>query len=133
MLDTNSDWYTFYQDGAKLHKTTRGSIKRPEIFTPLIIENLAAMSIEKYFMAIFLSKDRLPANHTLQDLYTEAQTFIALDPSLVEILEYMNSLQQICSVFEPTVIPAQESDIPKFLKAVEMVSDLAKEQLGIEA
>ncbi len=132
MLDTNKEWYTFYQDGVKLHKTTKGSIKRPEIFTPVIVENLAAMSIEKYFMAIFMSKDRLPANHTLQDLYTEAQTFMALDPSLVEILEYMNSLQQICSVLAPTIIPAQEEDIPKFIQAVDMVAALANKELEIE-
>lgn len=108
-------------------------MKRPEIFTPLLVENLAAMSIEKYFMAIFLSKNRLPYNHTLQDLYTEAQSFIDLDPSLVEILEYMHSLQQICSVFEPTTIPAHTSDIPKFIKAVDMVAILAKGELGLES
>jgi len=124
-----ADWETFYKDGKHFHQTAQGSVRRPEVFTPSIIENIAAMSIEKYFMAFFMHRGCLPRNHTLLDLLEEAQKMITLDPVLVESLKYMDSLQRICSVFEYTIIPPALSDVPRFLETLDAVARLVGPEL----
>jgi len=124
-----ADWETFYKDGKHFHQTAQGSVRRPEVFTPSIIENIAAMSIEKYFMAFFMHRGSLPRNHTLLDLVEEAQKLISMDPVLVESLKYMDSLQRICSVFEYTIIPPSQSDVPRFLETLDAVARLVGPEL----
>lgn len=119
------DWKTFYDEGKSYHKTAQGSVRRPEIFTPGIIQNLSAMSIEKYFMAIFMYRGLLPRNHTMSDLIWEAKKLFPLDPELEKILLYMDSLQAICSIDDFKITEPQPSDVPDFLKAVTMVASLA--------
>ena len=123
------DWNTFYIEGKQFHKTARGSVHRPEVFTPLIIENIAAMSIEKYFMAYFMHRGGLPHNHTLVDLLEEAQATLSMDPSLVESLRYMDSLQRICSAFNYSIIPPALSDVPRFLETLDAVARLVGPEL----
>ena len=124
-----ADWETFYTEGKRYHQTAQGSVRRPEVFTPSIIENIVAMSIEKYFMAFFMRRGSLPRNHTLLDLVEEAQKLISMDPVLVESLMYMDSLQRICSVFEYTIIPPERSDVPRFLEAIDGVARLVGPEL----
>ena len=125
-----ADWKAFYREGVQYHRTAQGSVRRPEVFTPTIIENLAAMSIEKYFMAIFMRRGILPRNHTLLDLMGEAKLYFPLDPILVDSLEYMDSLQRICSLFECEVSAPAANDVPRFLETVDRVARLALQELG---
>ena len=46
-------WREFYEEGQGFHRAARGGLKRPGVFTPEVVQNIAAMGIEKYFMAIF--------------------------------------------------------------------------------
>ena len=124
-----ADWETFYTEGKHFHQTAQGSVRRPEVFTPSIIENIVAMSIEKYFMAFFMHRGSLPRNHTLLDLVEEAQKMISIDPVLVESLKYMDSLQRICSVFDYTIIPPERSDVPRFLETLDAVARLVGPEL----
>lgn len=86
MALTLSDWEEFYRDGKSFHKRTRISVDQPQIYTPVLIQNLAAMSIEKYFMAIFMSRGFLPRNHTMSDFVEEIKQIIPIAPGLEEIL-----------------------------------------------
>jgi len=126
-----ADWKAFYKEGTQYHRTAQGSVRRPEVFTPEIIENLAAMSIEKYFMAIFMHRGILPKNHTLLDLMEEASLCFPLDPVLVESLTYMDSLQRICSLFECEITQPLPTDVPRFLEAIDLVAHLASQELGV--
>ena len=125
MALTLSDWEEFYRDGKSFHKRTRISVDQPQIYTPVLIQNLAAMSIEKYFMAIFMSRGFLPRNHTMSDFVEEIKQIIPIAPGLEEILLYMDSLQQICSVDNIKVTLPKEDDVPRFLEAVDEVEFLA--------
>jgi len=120
-----ADWNTFYSEGKSYHKTAQGSVLRPEVFTPGIIQNLAAMSIEKYFMAIFMYRGILPRNHTMADLLWEAKKLFPVDPELEKTLLYMDSLQAICSLDAFKITEPAKSDVPDFIRAIEIVAELA--------
>jgi hypothetical protein len=130
---STKNWQVFFDDGCGFHKTALGAVKRPEVFTPEIIQNIAAMGIEKYFMAIFTKRGQLPLNHTMTDLVNTAVSInLPIDRELMEILLYFDQLQQICSQDNFKIIQPSKSDIPKFLKALQDISTLAKKELQIE-
>ncbi len=125
-----SDWEQFYADGVRYHRTANGSVRRPKVFTPLLIENVAAMGIEKYFMAIFMHRGMLPNNHTMLDFIEAAKTVLDLPQEIVESLTYMDSLQRICSLETYSIIPPSTDDVPRFIAAIDAVANLARRELG---
>jgi len=131
MKAESADWVPFLEDGARYHRTAQGSVRRPEVFTPAIIQNVAAMGIEKYFMAIFLRRGTLPRNHTLSDLMKEASSFLIIEPDLAETLRFMDSLQRICSIDDYSIETPSESDVPRFLSALDAVARLAERELSL--
>lgn len=124
-----ADWNTFYTEGKGYHRTAQGSVRRPEVFTPGIIQNLAAMGIEKYFMAIFMHRGMLPRNHTMTDLIAEAKEHFTIDSTLEQTLLYMDSLQRICSMDDISITEPAPSDVPRFLSALDTVAALAEREL----
>lgn len=130
MKPTQADWEIFYLEGSRYHRTAQGSVRRPEVFTPVIVENIVAMGIEKYFMAIFMHRGTLPRNHTLLDLVEEASAFMTLDVELTDTLRYMDSLQKICSIYDISTTPPAPKDIPRFISAIDAVARLAETELG---
>ncbi|MDR3247849.1 MAG: hypothetical protein LBT39_03595 [Treponema sp.] len=127
-----SGWKDYFDEGRAYHKTVRGSLKRPQIFTPEIVQNIAAMGIEKYFMAIFMYRGVLPRNHTMEDFIYEIKSFLPLPVDLEESLRYFDSLQQICSIDDYRIIKPEPTDVPRFLEAIDRVAQLAEQELAKE-
>jgi hypothetical protein len=127
----DSVWKEFFEEGRGCHKTARGSVKRPQVFTPELVQNIAGMGIEKYFMAIFTHRGLLPQNHTMQDFVEETKAFMSLPRELEETLLYMDSLQSICSVFEFKITKPKAEDVPRFIAAIDTVALLAEQELGV--
>jgi hypothetical protein len=127
------DWKKFYDEGAAYHKTVRGSRKRPEVFTPEIVQNVAAMGIEKYFMSIFTRRGLLPRNHTMFDLLDEAKTFLTISEELEESLLYFDSLQSICSIDDIRIIKPKPDDVQRFCETIDRVAVLADQELALAA
>lgn len=125
-----ADWISFYEEGKSLHRTAQGSVRRPEVFTPTIILNIAAMSIEKYFMAIFRHRNTLPRNHAMRDLLDEARPFIPISGDLEATLLYMDSLQSICGLDTYRVEAPRAEDVPRFIEAIDEVALLSRAELG---
>jgi hypothetical protein len=130
LMERKKDWEVFFEDGLGYHKTVLGGLKRPEVFTPELIQNIAAMGIEKYFMAIFTHRGLLPRNHTMTDLVEEYKTIGELSQELEASLLYFDSLQSICSIDDYTIIKPDLLDVPRFLDAVNRVAVLAGEETG---
>jgi hypothetical protein len=130
MLDSN-EWKGFYDAGRAFHKTARGGLGRPEVFTPEIIQNIAAMAIEKYFMAIFTHRGILPRNHTMGDFLEEARNFMSLPAEFEETLRYMDSLQNICSVVDFKITRPKAADAPRFIEAADTLALLAERELAL--
>jgi hypothetical protein len=123
------DWEQFLEDGRAFHRTARGALERPEVFTPELVQNIAAMGIEKYFMAIFAYRGRLPRNHTMGDLIDEAKTFMAVPEELEASLRYFDSLQSICSLDYFMIKKPEPGDAPLFVEAVDRMASLAEREL----
>jgi HEPN domain-containing protein len=125
----NKAWQEFMEDGKAFHRTARGSLKRPEVFTPELVQNIAAMGIEKYFMAIFAHRGLLPRNHTMGDLLDEAKTFMAIPEDLEASLRYFDSLQAICSMDDFMITKPAPEEAPRFVEAIDRVAELAEQEL----
>ena len=126
MVSELADWKTFLEEGKKFHRTAQGSVRRPDVFTPAIIQNVAALGIEKYFMAVFAKRGMLPRNHTMTDLLEEAQGFITLSGETEQTLRYMDSLQRICSMDDFSIADPLPEDVPRFLEALDELQTLAE-------
>jgi hypothetical protein len=124
-----TDWEKFLEDGRAFHRTARGSLKRPAVFTPELVQNIAAMGIEKYFMAIFTHRGLLPRNHTMGDLIDEAKTFMTIPEDLEASLRYFDSLQSICSMDSYKITKPVPEEAPCFVEAIDRVAMLAEQEL----
>jgi hypothetical protein len=125
-----ADWEQFYEEARGFHKAARGGLKRPEVFTPSLVQNIAAMGIEKYFMSVFTRRGFLPRNHTMRDFVEETKSFTELPARLEESLLYFDSLQSICSVFDFRIVEPSGEDIPRFIEAIDGVALLAERELA---
>jgi hypothetical protein len=130
MEEKKQDWKQFFEDGQGFHRTVRGGLKRPAVFTPELIQNIAAMGIEKYFMSIFTHRGLLPQNHTMSDFVGEVKAFMTLPPDLEKSLLYFDSLQSICSIYDFTIIKPKPEDVPLFVDAIDRVSRLAEQEIA---
>jgi hypothetical protein len=129
-MEQKKDWEQFYADARGFHKTVRGGLKRPEVFTPGLVQNIAAMGIEKYFMAVFTRRGLLPRNHTMRDFVEEAACFLEFPEGLAESLLYFDSLQSICSIDDYNIITPSPEDVPRFVEAIDQVALLADRELA---
>jgi hypothetical protein len=127
-MNEKKDWELFLEEAKGYHKTVRGSVKRPEVFTPELIQNIAAMGIEKYFMSAFMRRGLLPRNHTMQDLVEEAKAFLPLSKALEEDLLYFDTLQSICSIDNIQIIKPRPGDVDRFVSAIDQVALLAEHE-----
>jgi hypothetical protein len=126
------EWKKFYDEGRAYHKTARGGLKRPEVFTPEIVQNIAAMGIEKYCMSIFMHRGTLPQNHTMEDFIEGLREFFPLPADLEGSLRYFDSLQQICSLDNYRITKPEAADLPRFLEAINRIALLAERELAGE-
>jgi hypothetical protein len=124
--EEKTTWELFFDEGRGFHRTVLGSLKRPEVFTPEIIQNVAAMGIEKYFMAIFTHRGLLPRNHTMGDFVEEVKDFLALPEGLEESLLYFDTLQNICSFDDFKITKPKPGDVKGFVAAINQVAALAE-------
>ncbi len=130
MVNEMVDWEVFLKEGRSYHRTAQGSVRRPEVFTPGIIQNLVAMGIEKYFMALFMKRGMLPRNHTMQDLLAEADGLFEINEETRKALLRMDELQRICSIDDFAIIEPTREDVPRFLAALDAIAALAERETG---
>lgn len=124
------DWEQFLEEGRAFHRAVRGGLKRPEVFTPDIIQNIAAMGIEKYFMAFFTHRGILPKNHTMTDFIEEIKPLRPLPAELEKKLRYFDALQSICSLDAFQITKPGAEDVERFTQAIDEVARLAEAELA---
>jgi hypothetical protein len=129
-MEEKRDWEQFLEDGRGFHRTVRGGLKRPGVFTPELIQNIAAMGIEKYFMAVFTHRGLLPQNHTMTDFIEEMKVIRPLPEGLEESLRYFDSLQSICSLEYFKIVKPGAEDVVRFVDAIDRVALLAEDELA---
>lgn len=119
-------WEDFLAEGDAYLKTGIGAhAKGRTVFTPEILYNIIAMSIEKLVMATLMKRGALPYNHTMYDL-VEAMDDV-FPESLADIREDLLGLdkyQEICDIDHYNIIPPDSNEIPGML-------DLAVQLQGV--
>lgn len=131
-MDDVQSWVVFYRDGCAFERTARGAVHRAHVFTPEILQNLVAMAIEKYFMAICLKRGQLPYNHTMADLLEAMKDKIVIPDETQKTLLYMDQLQQICSVELFHIEKPRAEDVSRFIDALTVVSELIQQEFANE-
>jgi len=127
------DWMGFMEEGRGFHRTATGAMKRPKIFTPSILQNLCAMAIEKYFMAVFMRHGQLPANHTMGDMLVEGKALLGISDALEKKLLRMDELQQICSIDHIKIIEPEPGEAADFISAMNEIAAIAEREVLDEA
>ncbi len=122
-------WRACYREATALQKTAQGSVRRPEIFTPSLTRNIAAMSAEKYFMALFARRGLLPHGHTLTDLSAEARSFIPISEGLVSSLRRLDGLELLCPFAPVRADETTAGERDEYLATLSELASLARDDL----
>jgi len=124
MRDRHWDWQKYLDEGREYHRACRGAVTRPEIFTPEILRHLAALAVEKYFIAALSCHGILPRGHTMTDLLEELRDLapeVPLPPDLETAVRGLDA-GRLCSLDPVTPPPAVPGDAPRFLDAVDQAA-----------
>ncbi|SDP12793.1 HEPN domain-containing protein [Desulforhopalus singaporensis] len=110
------NWQEYLRDGEQFLGTAdRALIKRSEIFTPVILYNIACMGIEKLIMAFLMKHGDLAENHTMEDLAYALKKHINLSESFAEKLQFLDKFQEICDLDSYVTHPLTRDDAIKIL------------------
>jgi len=121
-----SGWEDFLRDGSGYFNTAVGALaKNREVFTPPILYNLIAMSIEKFVMAALMRYGAMPYNHTMADL-AEAmeETFPGSVADIRDELLKLDRYQEICDLEGFSISPPGMEKIPAMLDLARRVKNL---------
>jgi len=128
--DEDSSWEEFIEEGARYLKTAvNGARQRSQVFTPEIVYNLVAMSIEKYVMGFLFQKKLLPENHTLRDLMDALRQASELPDDLYESVTGLDRFQEICSLAAYHREVPDKSDVETFITAGNRIRDFVVDRL----
>lgn len=127
-------WQEFAKDGdGYLCTALKAAAKRREVFTPEILYNLAAMAIEKHFMALLMFHGDLADNHTMADLIHSVERHLTLEQNLKERLIFLDAFQEICDQDNIRRRPPNETELKAILATAREVRDFVGERLGLAA
>jgi len=99
MLIAITDWREYLKDGKLYLQTALGAAeRRSDVFTPEILYNIVAMSIEKLIMGFLMSRGDLAENHTMGDLLRALEKHAEVPAILSRDLLYLDSFQEICDL-----------------------------------
>ncbi len=124
-------WQEFLDDGRRYLRTARGAfLNGNKVFTPEILYNIIAMSIEKFVMAALMRHGTMPYNHTMADLVEAMdETFPhAIEDIRVGLLK-LDTYQDICDPYEFTLTEPALDEIPTMLGLADTLQQLVENDL----
>ena len=121
-----SGWHDFLEEGeAYLHTAKGAHANGRKVFTPEILYNIIAMSIEKFVMAALMKHGALPYNHTMADLvFAMDDVFPGYIGDIRDELLNLDHYQDICDAENFTIISPDAKEIPGMLSLGEKLQDL---------
>jgi hypothetical protein len=125
-----SSFAVFFVEGVQLVNRFESGLSRKDVFTPVIQYNIAAMAIEKLYMALLFFRGVQPCGHTLTEIAYSVKQAAGLDPLLEDDLARLDSMQQICSFddFSPCLV--SDDDIPFIRDVLDRVRKSVTEITG---
>ena len=124
-------WESFLHDGEGYLKTALAAHeKRNRVFTPEILFNVAAMAIEKFFMAALMCRGELPMNHTMADMIPAMEeVFPGAVADIREAVLALDTYQQICDPWAYSITPPNAEEIPGILSLAQKIHTLVADEL----
>lgn len=119
------DCENFIDAGNSYLKTARQGHRRGSVFTNTMIYHILCLSIEKYFMGIFCWHNAIPEHHTLSHMAHEASGFADMPADLIEQIEAMDNVLNLCDPAAPLQAALTESQLRSMLGVGERIRDLA--------
>jgi len=125
-------WDEYLHEGdAFLRTGLAAHEKGKQAFTPEILYNIVAMTIEKHVMTSLMYKGELPYNHTMGDLVAAMEAVFPeaiaeIKGSLLDLDRY----QEICDVDTFNIIPPTAEEIPQMLALAVKMQALAHTATG---
>ncbi|MFW5854705.1 MAG: hypothetical protein ACOCW9_05200 [Thermodesulfobacteriota bacterium] len=130
VLKREQEWTRFTDEGAQFLATAVNAVrKRRKVFTPDILYNLIAMSMEKYIMGYLLYRKNLPDNHTLGDLMDALKRVDQIENDLCERIIRMDRFQEICCITTYSREIPDEKDIEEMLTLGERIRDFVNARM----
>lgn len=126
------EWQNYYKEGSQFLDLAAAGVHNRQKFNGEALYNILAMAIEKHFMALFLYKKYMPEGHTLKDLLNAAANFIVIDLELVKGLDFMDSLQEICSVDEFTICEPTPEELARLVEIAWGIKKCVLQELPTE-
>ena len=126
------EWQHYYKEGSQFLDLAAAGLHNRQKFNGEALYNIIAMAIEKHFMALLLSKNSMPEGHTLKDLLAAAAHFITVDMELIKGLDFMDSLQEICSVDEFTIREPTQEELTRMVEIAWSVKKSVLQELPID-
>jgi len=124
------EWTRFTDEGAQFLATAVNAVrKRRKVFTPDILYNLIAMSMEKYIMGYLLYRKNLPDNHTLGDLMDALKRVDSIEDDLCDRIVRMDRFQEICCITTYSRDIPEEKDIQEMLTLGERIRDFVNDRM----
>ncbi|TVR16802.1 MAG: hypothetical protein EA401_00990 [Planctomycetota bacterium] len=124
-------WRAFYDDGCKYLRSAEGGRNRPQVFTPDITFNLAAMAIEKLSMALLLEAGDIADNHTMHDLVLSLSRLPDLDLGLLEAIDNLGRFEDLCPMAPPQNAVVLAEDVPAILAVARELHEVSLQRLPL--
>lgn len=128
-----AEWPAFLEEGRQFRRVMNGAERRPAVFTPEIVYNIAGMALEKMIMAYLMKHGALPDGHTLLELLAALQERLNLSPSLAADIAFMESFQEICGLEEYQRSAPDPAALQRILRAVNTIADRIEDALAPRA
>lgn len=125
-----TDWEVFLREGRQYRTLMKGASRRPAVFTPEIVYNIAGMALEKMIMGYLMKHGALPEGHTLVELLQALQGRMEVPATLQQDVLFMEGFQEICGMYEEyqRTAPDQNS-LQRIVTAVDAISELIESEL----
>lgn len=125
-------WQKFLHEGEAFLKTATAAFDRKkEVFTPEILYNIVAMSIEKFIMAALMQRGALADNHTMRDLVSSMdQVYPGGLDEIRDDLISLDGFQEICDLDSYKRTPPAMEDIPAMLKVASRLKSMVSDPLS---
>lgn len=129
--DPIGGWQEFLGEGNEFLATASNAFGlQRKAFTPEILYNLVAMSIEKLIMAMLMKSGNLPYNHTMHDLVDSMNDFLPGKlMNLGDELKALDAYQEICDVESYSIKPPAMTEVAMMLDLAAAVQTLTMKSI----
>ena len=124
-----NDCESYFAAGNSYLQTAIKGHRRSSVFTDSMIYHILCLSIEKFLMGLFCCHNAIPEHHTLSNMIREAASFAEMPEDLMEQIEAMDNVLNLCDPSAPLKATLTESQLQAMLKVGEKVRDLVSGHL----